>query len=246
MAKPEDILTKDDLTRERTVTELRTWVEQKSDEFGATKEGTEYARLGKGLAKEFFEEVRPVALFAHHEHGSSDSVTCKPVLGNQNFDAVVREPMPNGMTERKLEVTRAIDGYDEHLRIKYLNEHGYASKVGKMTVSGSKLRGHNIKLNRITESRQTVVQGNLELILKAARGKTGKEYGSSHSLVIAFDDYRVFRNAEDLEVLKAFVEQEFSGMDLDFEAVYLVGESGRTCIEFIPAGEKSNRVRGRF
>src|SRR5712672_4308946 len=73
-------LTRADLARERTPAELLTWVNAKCEELGGTPEAKKFARSGDHLAKKFYDEIRPLALFAWREFGDRSDVRLTPNL----------------------------------------------------------------------------------------------------------------------------------------------------------------------
>ncbi len=79
----------EEITKARTPLELVNWVESTMDKIGTTDAGETALRLGEGLAKQLVEEVYPLAIFARHKFGDTHQILVQPVIGNQNYDAVV-------------------------------------------------------------------------------------------------------------------------------------------------------------
>jgi len=71
MFDPNSLLTKEELTIPRTPTELARWVEDKCRLFADCPEAKEWVLLHQGLSKKFYEEVRPLSLFAIRNAGRS-------------------------------------------------------------------------------------------------------------------------------------------------------------------------------
>lgn len=228
---PSLILARKDITLERTPDELCTWVDQKLKLFGTSRQTKEYARLGRGLSKQFFEEVLPLSLFARHLFGGRSDVHCRPNLGNQNFDAVILDRSTTRERELFIEFTYAKDGYDESLRMKVLAESGHVSLLGKVKVTGTRAKGRKIEVDNEAVRHDVVRAKNLCLIKERAQQKAKKKYGPQHVLVVVFDDYIGIRN-EDTPILKEFVELAVISPKLDFKTFYLLGVSGKTLIPF--------------
>jgi hypothetical protein len=69
----------------------------------------------------------------------------------------------------------------------------------------------------------------LALVKERLAGKTNKQYGGNHVLVVVVDDYLPFRTEEDQEILMKETQSIVAGMKLNFGAVYLLGSSGKYC-----------------
>jgi len=74
-----DLITAEELTRERTPSQLLTWVESKREQIASTDEGERALILHEGLAKQFEEEVCPLAIFGQHKFGNTHEVLLQPV-----------------------------------------------------------------------------------------------------------------------------------------------------------------------
>ena len=99
-----DHLCKEEIEKERTPTELWDWLIQKVEQICSTKEGLEDFRLQKGLLKQLVEEIAPLAIFSKHKFGDTDQVLFQPVIGNQNYDAVVTDLRTKPASQRTANV----------------------------------------------------------------------------------------------------------------------------------------------
>jgi hypothetical protein len=66
----------------------------------------------------------------------------------------------------------------------------------------------------------------LDIVRERILGKSGKEYGKNHILVIIIDDYVSFYADEDKQRLKRFARSVIKDANLDFKGVALLGASG--------------------
>ena len=227
MSEAEAILTAADMEVPRSPRELCDWVDAKAAELSKTKESRAYARSGALLPKKLWEEVRPLGLFARLRYGD-DGVTCTPNLTNDNYDGKIEFAGPSA-TAVYLEITYAKDGQDERLRLKVLSDEGSVNALGKITVSGTKASGLTITVEKEAVDHSKVVDAALKVVGERLRGKTNKQYGVNHILVVVVDDHLAFRANEDKETLMRYTQEAISGLNLNVGAVYLLGSSGNYC-----------------
>lgn len=233
---PSAILTKEDMEKERTPEELSLWWGKKQQEFDSFQEGHHYAQLKKGLTGKFYDELGPLNLLANILYADRSDIGCIPNLGNDNFDAIIRDYSHFPPSEQKIEFTLAIDGYDDILRREYLVKHGYVSLTGPRSHTGTKKTGHNIIVEAEPVSHHTLLEENVALIKCAAekKCKPKKTYGQDHVLVIVIDDYIAprFDDQNDLEALNGFIKSDVINLPLDFRELYILGQSGKTFLAF--------------
>lgn len=105
-------VTKEELTVKRTPQELIEWVKRKIEEIDRQEGGKKARRMREGLCKVLMEEIYPLSIFAGLEFGDRSNVTLQPVIGDQNYDAVITDYAFSPPHESKLEITLADDkGY---------------------------------------------------------------------------------------------------------------------------------------
>ena len=63
---------REELTEKRTPSELMSWVEWKREQIASTEDGERALILHEGLAKQFEEEVYPLAIFGQRKFGNTD------------------------------------------------------------------------------------------------------------------------------------------------------------------------------
>lgn len=202
------------------------WVDAKTSLLSETEEGKRYARSGELLPKKLWEEIRPLGLFARCHYGLRGGIKCTPNLGNDNFDGKI--DFDNAATPTiYVEITYAIDGYDESLRLELLTEKGSVNALGKISTTGTKASGRRIsEVENEAVRHEDTLNNALEILKKRIFGKSGKVYGSSHVLVVVVDDYLPFRTEDDRAVLERFSKDIIEGTTLDFKAVFLLGSTG--------------------
>jgi hypothetical protein len=231
MNEVETILQRAEMEVPRSPRELCDWVDSKASELSQTKEGKDYARSGAMLPKKLWEEVRPLGLFALFRYGE-EGVKCTPNLSNDNYDGKI-EFSESSIPSIYIELTYAKDGYDEHLRLKVLSSEGSVNALGKITVSGTKSSGKRIEVEDEAVDHTEVRSAALALLKARLTGKTNKQYGRAHVLVVVVDDFLQFRTDEDKKVLVNYAQSIVSDLKLDFGAVYLLGASGKYCAQLL-------------
>jgi len=221
---PNEFISKNELTQERTPSELRSWVIEKTGEMGSTQQGRRVLRLQNGLAKQLMEEVLPLAIFGKHKYGDTDQVLLQPVIGNQPYDAVVTDRTTDPPTESFIEITLSHEGRDNYLRRCQLLEKGYVFPYAPVIKTRAKGKiGQAFSIPPEANSVEERVENERKRILAAARRKEGKDYRPNTSLVIFFDDARSFQEVIDNERIDSFVTSNILNLDLRFSTLYLVG-----------------------
>jgi len=235
MIKPSPILTREDIEKERTPEELSLWWEKKNREFDNSPESHKYALLKIGLAKKFYDEIFPLNLLANILYKGRSDIGCIPNLSNDNFDAIIRDYSQLPPFDLKVEFTYAINGHDDHLRMKYLIEHGHVSLAGPCSHTGTERTGHKVTIDKyIVASHYDSLKKNYELIKERAENKCKKQYGKEHILVIIIEDYLPPRydNQEEIDALDEFIKSNIINLPLDFGELYILGISGKTFLPY--------------
>jgi hypothetical protein len=235
MIKHSSILTREDMEKERTPEELSLWWKDKNREFDSSPEGRQYALLKKGLTGKFRDELYPLNLLANILYAGRSDIGCIPNLGNDNFDAIIRDYSYSSPIELKIEFTLAIDGHDEHLRTKYRIEHGHSPLTGPLTYTGTEKTGHKINLEIEAVLKNDLLRKTFALIKSRAEQKCKpKNYGKDHILVIVIEDNLAPRydNQNDLEALNEFIKSDVINLPLDFRELYILGLSGKNFLAF--------------
>jgi len=221
------------MERSRRPSELLAWVTVKCRELGATPDAKAFARSGALLPKKFYEELRPLAIFADREFPGRDDVLIQPNLDNDNFDA--RITVGRGSKTIFVEITYAKDGYDESRRMEVLSREGSVSLTGPVSSSGRK-GSPNRKVHVESEARSRLVarEEYLAIVRKRLEDKARSRYGKDHVLVVAVDDYLPLRESSDFDYLRAAAQSWFHTLGLAFARVVLLGVAGQLFISFEP------------
>lgn len=179
---------------------------------------------GKGLYKKFIEELYPLRIITELEFLHKNDIRIQWINGNQNYDALIFDL--NSETETKLEITNAVDETDYYRRW-MINEEGWAPfSKDRMKKMGQKNLG-NFKV----ESRQgpameigAFFDMQLKLIDKAIDKKANKEYESSTSLAVMFDDsnFQYLKHAH--KKLQDFAKEKCLN-SIKFSKLYLIGRN---------------------
>jgi hypothetical protein len=230
-----DILDRSDIECARSPRRLLAWVNKKCEELGATPEAKAFARSGAPMPKKFYEEIRPLAIFAGREFADRDDVLVEPNLGNDNFDARINV----GGDSRTIfvEITYAKDGYDESRRMEVLAREGSVCLTGPVFSSGRK-GSPNRKVHVESEARShaMALKKYLAMVKERLEEKARSCYGKDHVLLVAVDDYLTLQESSDHDCLRAEAQSWLLSLDLDFGRVVFLGVAGKLFISFELAG----------
>jgi hypothetical protein len=208
----------EELTKERTPLELRNWWYQKNNEvYYSSDHGRKALRLHKRLAKQFMEEVLPLALFGVCKFNNTEQILIQPVIGNQNYDAIMTDLRTTPASKSYLEITQSHEGVESALRRFALYKKGWVPGYGKIKRTGDQVD---------VEAEAFPVEappsdGDLENILTAAKKKEGKSYPANTFLIIFFDSLH-FPRVLNITKLDDFVNKYIVTLDLRFSMLYLI------------------------
>jgi hypothetical protein len=149
--------------------DLLAWVNEKCEELGSTPETKKYARSGAYLPKKFYNEVRPLALFAWHEFCNHPNILVTPNLNNDNFDGVINSPDGSPLY---VEITYAKDGYKDDLRMEVLTLEGHVNALTPIIVVGTRHSpNRRIDIPNEVVNHDSIVAEHLEYIKNRLKGK---------------------------------------------------------------------------
>lgn len=192
------------------------------DQICSTDEGRRILRLQKGFAKQFIEEVYPLALFGHRKFGNANGVILQPVIGNQHYDAVVTDLRTNPASQSFLEITQSHEGQDNYWRRHELYKEGRVFPYAPVVKTGTR-KSRVVSIPPEATSVERRVEGELAMIVAAAKRKEGGDYPLNTSLVLVFDDAPPFQKVMGNERLDGFVRRNIMSLGLRFSMLYLVG-----------------------
>ena len=222
------ILDASDMAQARTPAEFVAWVGRKGDELSATEEAKVFARSGALLVKKFYDEIFPLARFVAIEYAGRNDVLVQPNLGNDNFDAHVTLGNCGERQNVFIEVTYAKDGYDLSLRMEVLAREGYVCVTGPVTCSGRKgFPDRRVSVEPFAADHLKALENYFVLVKERLQAKTKVQYGKSHILIVAVDDYLVLSEDSDWPRFTAFADALLPKLSLDFSRVVFVGVAGR-------------------
>jgi len=227
-----ELVTVEELSKVRSSAELIQWVGAKFDEIAKVEGGKDAVRMREGRCKELVEEVYPLSIFAMKKYGEVNDVLFTPVIGNQNYDAVVKSKDEN----YKLEITLAHEGEMEFLRRLMLKEKGYAPASGQIKKTGTKNTGIKVEEELAAKNVDDWLNEQIGLIREALGRKLKKDYEAGTSLLIMFEDVVSFDEEEERNALYEVVEKELGPQSNKhgFNKLYLASWSKRLFIEWSP------------
>jgi hypothetical protein len=215
-------VTEEEIAVERSPAELAAWVRSKFDQIAGLPGGKQAVRYRKGLCKALVEEVYPLSIWATQRFAGDKNVRLLPVIGNQTFDALVKDygKVPPEVTY--VEITQAHEGEPEHLRMIMLERDQWAWGSAKFEKRGTKKTGIEIKVRRALVSKTEVVQELVEFLRDSILRKVDKPYPAGTELVVMFEDKISVREAVE-DIVRNFYENEVVKLKLPFRRVYFVG-----------------------
>lgn len=212
----------EELTKKRTPSGLLNWVNWKREQIASTEERERALILHKGLAKQFEEEVYPLALFGQRKYGDTDQILIQPIIGNQSYDAVVTDLRSKPVSESYIEITQSHEGENDYLRRLVLGHKGFVFGHSRAIKKGTgQNRQVSIPAQVVTPS--DVARDELGRIVDAARRKEAKDYPINTSLIIVFNDDWFFRQDVDDRYLDTFAKKNILKLDLRFSMLHLIG-----------------------
>jgi hypothetical protein len=227
------ILGASEMSTPRLAPDFVAWVKKKAQELGASPEAKAFARSGARLPKKFYDELYPLGLFVKHEFAAmSDAVVMPNLRDKDNFDAIIS--FRGRADTLYVEITRAINGYDQSLRLEVLADKGSVNWTGPIR----RVEGRRGVPNRIVEVQDEGISGDLLrkehlcLVKTVVRAKANKCYGRHHLLLLVIDDFLPFSTESDLRELQALITEGLLSSDLDFVRLVVLGISGNLVLSF--------------
>lgn len=225
------IILQEEMCKERSPIELLRWIDDFHETISTSEEDRKKIRLATGHVKLLFEEVRPLALFGRWFAQRYPGLTVQPMANKERgCDGILRHP--DWREEQAVEVTLAVNGYQEHLRMLHLNEFGRAPAAGEIDFGRRSGRPYPVETSgtaHAVHERRAIIY---RLIREAAERKRVKSYAHKTWLLIVFDDYLGFSIGEKLRdeavtEFESFFRDSILAMPWTISAVYAIGSSGR-------------------
>ena len=217
-------ITKEEIEQFRTISELSFWINQIFSENISNEFITSVRLKSSDEIKTLMEEVIPISKFAKKYFSSNSKIKIKPIIGNQSYDAIIK----GSDKISYLEVSRAVNGYDEKLRNEHLDKYGSVFAVGSIDKKGTKASGLRevIFLNNGI-SRKDEINNIKELIKKTILKKINKQknYNAKTLLIITFQDiFWDILDTKDTEAIDNFINNEIINLQHSFINICILGE----------------------
>jgi hypothetical protein len=216
----------------RSQAELGQWLDTTIEEFGKTPEGKRAWRLYQGgCVKNLVEELLPIRWYADAFHQGDTGTRFEVVIGNQSFDAIVRDPEKNVVCY--LQITLAFDGYQSRLRMEHMTQYGHAPMTGVVLERG---KGGSIpETYAECENKDDRIAAEFEQILTAFRKKAEKRYEENTKLVVCFRSDGIV-DEDYMHRLDAFIQEQVLPIEHGFaELVFVSGINGHH-LSYAPKG----------
>src|SRR6266481_3256212 len=190
----EDYITVDDIQRFRRPDDFVSWFFRKLDEINSGEGVRKQILLRQGIAKVVFEEVYPLYRLLQNKGSEWNEIEFRNVVGNQQFD--VETTSETQIVPHFIEITIADKNFKEHLRMRYLVDHGHVPLIGKVSHEGTKKRGYKIRPAMEMRSQTEINEDAESMIKEAVALKCAKDYREETGLLVYFDDNKAFRNSD--------------------------------------------------
>lgn len=236
MAMPE--ISKSDYEQPRTAVELDSWRKAVHAAFGATDEGKNAMRLrSRPPIKEYCNEIWPLCAYAMANFSTNDDLLFCPVLGSQNFDALIQRRHDSTIIAYA-EITLAHDddsGLQDRLQREHLVEFGHTPQSARLTRpvdSRGVVRaeyGEFISLDEASEE-------SLKRIKDAIARKYSRNYPRPTILIVEFSELH-FKRESDIAQLDELCRDCYSEIQDKFSQLALVSDDHRIfkCYPVTPA-----------
>ncbi len=221
-------ITKEEVNVERNSSNLISWVQQKLKEISSQKDGRNALRKRKGLCKQFIEEIYPLSILASFEFPNRDDITFMPVIGSQNYDALINHKFSNSNFNFsvRIEITQAQNNTD-YLRGEMIDIYGRCPLNSKINVKNVGTQSTGWKLEKeyqkvVVRDVQDSLNDQIQLIDEALDRKFKKTYEENTALLIMFDDLITSYLEEPEKKLQNFINTK-TWIPNKFSTLYLVG-----------------------
>lgn len=228
----EHFVTHEELEKARTPEELSLWLDGKLRTIAQTEEGENAVRFRQGLCKQLIEEVYALNILGQHKYAHRDDIILKSVIGNQKFDALITDYSKKPPISKKLEITEARSGEREYLQMIYLQKHGHAPCFGTIEKQGTKNTGISVTIRPEAQKHSISLDRAIDLVEVAIKRKLANDYEKGSRLLVMTEDVACFRDDCDRSGLMKMLTGRIAPINRVFDAIYVVGWSKETFIEW--------------
>lgn len=191
------MLSLQEMRKVRSSAELSAWVKSIDQNVRESQQLQQEFRLNEGLAKQFNEEIRPLAIMGTCLAERGLQTTIEPMVSDQlRYDAILR--LGRGSKEQKVEITFAKDGYQEKLRALHTNQFKHAPAGQNINHVRNAGKTVVVETRPISTPRDFNLHGSFILIREALSRKLSKSYPADVWFIAAFSDEMALsqRNAD--------------------------------------------------
>lgn len=223
-------ISKNEIQLSRSSSELYSWIIETFEKYDS-EAGKKHFRLLEDNTKVLIEEGYPIAIFSKEYFSEFPNVQISLCIGSQNYDAIVKHDTHDSVIEY-LEVTQAVNGKYEKIRMEELMDKGHVS-AGKGFKDNRLPKGEQIYFSQIAESRSDRIMEIKQQIKDCVCNKNDKQYPPKTGLLVAFDD-RLFTldSNRELIALKDFINVEILPIIDNFSLFSLVGITDETVLSY--------------
>jgi len=181
------------------------------------------ALLHVGLFKLIYEEIFPTASLLKHKRLAWKDSKFRNIVGSQPYDVEIEN---NAL--KYLEVTCTDFDDSERFRMQNLIERGHVNPSGVILRDR---KGRPVDIDEDARRTDDVIEERIDLIVKAIKKKSEKEYSYRTGLIVYFDDFSIMLREPDLLRLRDALELTKPIWQPSFESVFLVGPRAEVLIE---------------
>lgn len=231
------VLTEEECGQDRTPDELYAWLFEKMDLFHSLScDDPNLNRellLHEGLAKQFYEEIYPLAMFTKHYYGGRTDVCVKWVPGNQNHDALISD---QGGGPVFVEITQTCFDRQERCRWESILQKRpgeLVSLIGEVQCEGTERKGRKITVTPGFKfiAGEKLLEESRKRVGKALDKKGRKPRGHYHSntvLVVLVADFFWGVGENGPKHLAEVAAPKIHLPMWPFRATFFVGVSGKS------------------
>lgn len=221
----ESIISSDEIQRDRTPVMFGEWFDAFLEKTRVDRSNREQILLRQGIAKPVYEEVFPLYRLLNHKRTEWADRKFRNVLGSQPYDAIVTDPS-RGSTSF-MEITVADVDQAETIRMEEFARVGRVPALAPVSWSGTRRSGRQVQISEDMLLHDDVVAKKKGQLIAAVERKCRHEYRGDTALLIYFDDYTAFGDANGLPVMDDVLRSVREVWRTKFSALYIVGASGR-------------------
>ena len=221
----ESIISTEEIQRDRMPAAFVEWFDGFLEKTRVDRSNREQILLRQGIAKPVYEEVFPLYRLLNHKQAEWANRTFRNVLGNQSYDVVVTGPGDNRSSF--MEITVADVDQAESVRMEEFARVGRVPALAPVEWSGTRRGGRQVHISEDMLLHDDVVAKKKAQLIAAVERKALHACQADTALLVYFDDYTAFADANDWPVMDEILRAVHEVWRTRFSALYIVGASGR-------------------